>query len=55
MLSGHQSGSNWMASVVTLAVLIAALYIIVARAYDDGTQKWAFAAIGSIVTFWLRR
>lgn len=43
-----------MMIIVSIAVLTSALYTILIGEYDDGTQKWAFASVGSIVTFWLK-
>ncbi len=43
-----------MMVVVSLAVLGSSLFVILSGRYDDGTQKWAFGAVGSMVGFWLR-
>ena len=43
-----------MMIVVSLIVLGGAMYVILSQQYDDGTQKWAFGAVGSIVGFWLK-
>lgn len=54
VLPGLQISSVQMTSIVTLVVLIAALWVILSNKYDDGTEKWAFASIGSVLTFWLK-
>jgi hypothetical protein len=50
--------ANWIADVmrvvVSLLVLLSGLYVILSGAYDGGSQKWAFGAVGSIVGYWLR-
>ena len=43
-----------MMVVVTIAVLGSSLYIILSGTHDEGTQKWAFGAVGSIIGFWLK-
>jgi hypothetical protein len=43
-----------MEVIVSLAVLVAALYIILEKSPDSGSQKWAFGIVGSILTYWLR-
>lgn len=43
-----------MMMTVSLIVLVSALYVILSQQYDDGTQKWAFGAVGSIIGFWLK-
>ncbi|WBS02377.1 hypothetical protein OU994_29745 [Pseudoduganella sp. SL102] len=45
-----------MSIIVTLAILAAALYVVLAQqAYSDAHQKWAFGAIGTIVGYWLKK
>ena len=36
--------------IALLSVLAAALFVILAKKYDDAVQKWAFGAVGSILT-----
>jgi hypothetical protein len=43
-----------MMVVVSIVVLAASLYVILSGNYDDGTQKWSFGAVGSIVGFWIK-
>ena len=40
---------------VSMAVLCSSLFIILSGRYDDASQKWAYASVGSIVGFWCRR
>jgi hypothetical protein len=42
-----------MMVIVSLLVLAGALYVILWGGYPDGTQKWAFGAVGTVVGFWL--
>lgn len=44
----------WMMVVVTLIVLPCSLYVILFGDYDDGTKKWAFGVVGSLIGFWLK-
>jgi hypothetical protein len=43
-----------MPPIVSLAVLGAALFVILSHGYDDSHQKWAYAAVGIILGYWLR-
>lgn len=43
-----------MMVIISLAVLGSSLYTILANTYDDGTRKWAYASIGTIIGFWLK-
>lgn len=40
--------------VVSLIVLIVAIYIILNNGYPDATTKWAFGAVGLILGYWLK-
>lgn len=42
-----------MAAVITLVLLIAALWVILSKRYQDAEKKWAFGIIGTIVGYWL--
>ena len=42
-----------MQVIISLMFAGASLYIILSRAYDDGTYKWAFGMSGTVVGFWL--
>lgn len=42
-------------TLVLLAVLFTALYVVLAHSYDDATRKWAFGVICSILAVFLRR
>ena len=41
------------AVVVTIPVLGCALYIIMAPVYREADKKWAYAALGTLLGFWL--
>ena len=43
-----------MQSVVSLIVLTASLFVIVAGVAGDDAQKWAFASTGVILGYWLK-
>ena len=44
-----------MMVVISVVVLGSSLYVILSGNYnDDGTQKWAFGATGTIMGFWLK-
>lgn len=45
----------FMMVVVSLSVLAASLYIILSRKFDDGSQKFAYGAVGTIVGHWLKK
>jgi uncharacterized iron-regulated membrane protein len=41
------------AVAVTIPVLGAALYVIMAPVYQEADKKWAYAAVGTLLGFWL--
>ncbi|MEO6803489.1 MAG: hypothetical protein ABI197_09640 [Granulicella sp.] len=43
-----------MRVLVTIAILAAALFIVLAQHHDAEQQKWAYGAIGTILGYWLR-
>jgi len=43
-----------MQSVLTIAVVGVALYVIINPADRPEAQKWAFGVIGTLIGFWLR-
>ena len=40
--------------VVSMLVLISALYVIVSRQYPAEVVNWACVAVGTIIGYWLR-
>lgn len=44
-----------MQIAVSLCLLGAALFVILALRYDANTKHWAFATAGTILGYWLRR
>src|SRR5258708_4012846 len=49
------SARVFMMIVVSLAVLVAALYIILSKTYEDSAQKWAYGSVGMILGHWLKK
>ncbi len=43
----------WMRIAVSAAVLAAALYVILSKQYNPEDLKWAYAAVGTVVGYWL--
>lgn len=43
------------AVVVSLIVLLAALYVILSKKYPPKVEHWAYATIGTLLGFWLRQ
>jgi len=43
----------WMQVILSIIVVAASLYVILSSNYDDGVEKWAFGAIGTVLGFWL--
>jgi hypothetical protein len=41
-----------MRVIISVLVLPMAFYIVLSNHYDSGTQKWAAALVGSILTYW---
>jgi len=50
--------SHWTRHRLSLAVsafvLLATLYVVVSHDYGQAQQKWAYAAVGAILGFWLK-
>jgi hypothetical protein len=42
-----------MQILISLVILIAALYIILSKEYNPDIQKWAFGVIGTLISYWL--
>lgn len=40
--------------VITIVLLLAAVYIILSQKYDADSQKWAFGVVGTILGYWMR-
>ena len=49
-----ENSTLWMRIIVTLTVLLCALYIILSRHYEADQQKWAFGVIGTVLGYWLK-
>ncbi|MBV8048423.1 MAG: hypothetical protein JO171_14815 [Paludibacterium sp.] len=55
-LSGKHFGSDWMPVIISIVVLLSALYVILLSAkYNDAEQKWAFGVVGTILGYWFKR
>jgi carbon starvation protein CstA len=46
---------DWMPVIVSLLVLLTALYVILSNDRSGDAQKWAFGAVGMILGHWLKR
>ena len=49
---------NWRAMMqiaVSLCLVAATLTVILSTGYDPGVTHWAFATLGTILGFWLKR
>ena len=46
---------RWMMGLVTAVVLCTSLFVILKKDQDEGTKKWAFGAVGTIMGFWLKQ
>ena len=51
---GMQQTTLWVRVLVTLTVLVCALYIILSKQYEPDQQKWAFGVIGTVLGYWLK-
>lgn len=49
-----ENSTLWMRIIVTLTVLLCALYIILSKHYEADQQKWAFGVIGTVLGYWLK-
>lgn len=43
-----------MPIVVSILVVAAGLYVILAGGYEDSSQQWAYGAVGAVLGYWLR-
>ncbi|HEX4156935.1 MAG TPA: hypothetical protein VHY79_00540 [Rhizomicrobium sp.] len=43
-----------MPVVITVVLLVAALYMILARNYSPQDRHWAYGTLGTLVGFWLK-
>jgi uncharacterized membrane protein len=41
--------------LVSVVILIAALFVILSRNYDAKTKHWAYGMVGLIIGFWLKQ
>ena len=56
MLSNRPSKTGGIRnSVVIISILLAALFVILSKHYDDAVQKWAFGIVGTVLGMVLRR
>ena len=49
------NGQMIMRIAVSLSLLGASLVVILSGGYDPNIQHWAFATVGTILGFWLKR
>lgn len=52
--TGQSALSKHMPELISLIVLISALFVILSSNYAEGEQKWAFGVIGTIIGYWLK-
>ncbi|GAA5442654.1 hypothetical protein Misp06_00828 [Microbulbifer sp. NBRC 101763] len=52
--NGESFLSKHMSELISLIVLVCALYIIISGSYGEGEQKWAYGVIGTIIGYWLK-
>lgn len=43
-----------MQAIITVALLLTAIYLIIFPSYTEDEKKWAYGIIGLILGFWLR-
>ncbi|MFQ1881657.1 hypothetical protein ACK367_08910 [Aeromonas veronii] len=49
-------GHNWMPVVISLLVLLSALFVILSNNnFADAEQKWAFGVVGTILGYWFKK
>ncbi len=51
--TSEQGTRFWVSTIVSTVVLGAGLYIILSRKYQPDDKNWAFAAVGTVVGYWL--
>ena len=42
------------AMLISLVVLISALYVLLSQGFEATTEKWATGAIGTMIGYWLK-
>jgi hypothetical protein len=50
----QDDSTKLMQAAISIIVLLAALWVILSGKYQEAQTHWAFGAIGSIITFWLK-
>jgi hypothetical protein len=50
----QDDSTKLMQAAISIIVLLAALWVILSGKYQEAQAHWAFGAIGSIITFWLK-
>ena len=59
-LNANAQAEAWMAYVptmpviITVVLLVAALYVILARNFSPQDKNWAYGTLGTLVGFWLK-
>ncbi len=49
-------GHIWMPMIISIIVLVSALFVILSKnAYGETQQKWAIGVIGTIIGYWLKK
>jgi len=52
---GKLDSRSAMQVLVSLCLLSASLFVILTAGYDPNIKHWAFATVGTILGFWLKR
>jgi hypothetical protein len=45
---------DWMQVAISLIVLVAALFIVISKAYEPADKHWAYGSLGTILGYWLK-
>lgn len=51
--SNHLSISMVIKGIVSFVLLLAALYVVLSKKYDEDTRKWAFSILSMVAGFWI--
>jgi hypothetical protein len=53
-LRAISSVAPWMQIFISVAILLASLFIVLSKLYDTHDKHWAFTTLGMVIRFWLR-
>jgi hypothetical protein len=46
---------EWVQIIISVALLVASLFVVLSRKYEPKDKHWAYGTIGILVGFWLRQ